>query len=59
MNHQGVLLTRTTDEQLISFSEIIQKLARHFNDEIKYIIVRRGILYIDNLLEHQPQNSSP
>ena len=31
--------------------EIIQKLARHYNEEIKYAIVGRGIMHIDGLVE--------
>ena len=35
----------------ISPGEIIQKLARHFNEEIKYAIIGRGISHIDDLVE--------
>ena len=31
--------------------KIIQKLARHYNEEIKYAIVGRGISHIDSLVE--------
>ena len=36
---------------VMSPSEIIQKLARHFNEEIKYAIIGRGITHIDSLVE--------
>ena len=35
----------------MSHSEIIQKLVRHYNEEIKYAIVGRGITRIDDLVE--------
>ena len=35
----------------MSSSEIIQKLARHYNEEFKYAIVGRGITRIDDLVE--------
>ena len=35
----------------MSPSEIIQKLARHYNEEIKYAIVERGITRIEDLVE--------
>ena len=35
----------------ISPSEIVQKLAKHFNKEIKYAIIGRGISHIDGLVE--------
>ena len=35
----------------ISPGEIIQKLARHFNEEIKYAIIGRGISHMDDLVE--------
>ena len=35
----------------MSSNEIIQKLARHYNEEIKYAIVGRGITRIDGLVE--------
>ena len=35
----------------MSHGEIIQKLARHYNEEIKYTIVERGITRIDELIE--------
>ena len=35
----------------MSSNEIIQKLARHYNEEIKYAIVGRGIARIDDLVE--------
>ena len=35
----------------MSSNEIIQKLARHYNEEIKYAIVGRGITRIDDLVE--------
>ena len=35
----------------MSSSEIIQQLARHYNEEIKYAIVGRGITRIDDLVE--------
>ena len=35
----------------MSSSEIIQKLARHYNKEIKYAIFGRGITRIDDLVE--------
>ena len=34
----------------MSPSEIIQKLARHFNEEIKYAIIGHGITHMDNLV---------
>ena len=36
---------------MMSPGEIIQKLARHYNEEIKYAIVGRGIAHIDSLVE--------
>ena len=35
----------------MSYGEIIQKLARHYNEEIKYPIIGRGIIHIDELIE--------
>ena len=35
----------------MSSNEIIQKLARHYNEEIKYAIVGRGITRIEDLVE--------
>ena len=36
---------------MMSPQEIIQKLARHYNEEIKYAIVGHGIAHIDSLVE--------
>ena len=36
---------------MMSHGEIIQKLARHYNEEIKYAIVGHGIAHIDSLVE--------
>ena len=35
----------------MSLSEIIQKLARPFNEEIKYAIIGDGITHMDSLVE--------
>ena len=35
----------------LSSIEIIQKLSRHFNEEIKYAIIGRGISRIEQLIE--------
>ena len=35
----------------MSPSEIIQKLTRHYNEEIKYAIIGRGIMHINELVE--------
>ena len=38
-------------QPIMSPGEIIQKLARHYNEEIKYAIVGRGISHIHSLVE--------